>query len=128
MRAIALILALTYILYGCSIFNPTGLTDEERANLTPAATVYELHGQYLAYLEIAVGYANQPPCTETRVTACSNEAVVALLQDTARKVDTALDAAQAAVRAGESPSSGNIRAAREGLSDFSTYLIEANRQ
>lgn len=87
---------------------------------TPAQTVFALEGGYGAALSVAVQYKNLPPCPGPAL--CSDAAVVARLQAADRLAFADIQAAQAAVTQGLTPTviEGLVNDALVDLAAFQT--------
>ena len=66
------------LIAGC--LSTAKLTDEQRANLTPAAKLYALHADYATALKALSPYLDQPYCTATLVIACKDRELVEKIQ------------------------------------------------
>lgn len=80
-------IALVLLLGACAI------TPVDLEPLTPTERVYVLKTDFNKKLDVVLRYASQPPCSEVRVVACSDDEVVDMLYTLALNVDTALDLA-----------------------------------
>ncbi len=69
------------------------ITPADLEPLTPTERVYVLKQDFNKKLDVVLRYANQPPCSEVRVVACSDKEVVKTLYILTTNVDTALDLA-----------------------------------
>jgi hypothetical protein len=113
-------LAVVLIVTACGSL---GLTDAEKAQLTPAQRVFALKGEFSILLDAVVAYAEQPRCGPTVAAACSDQAVVDKAADLATRAGDSLDLAQAAVQAGDASAAGRAATARLLMAELSNYLI-----
>lgn len=95
---------------------------------TPLAyeqTVFQMRGAQNAALRAAVEYRELTQCAAVKVQPCADKAVVTQLQLADRVADTALAAAEGAVRTpgfGESVMASAVAAAEAGLAAFQSIL------
>lgn len=76
------------LLLGACVITPSDLE-----GLTPTEKVYVLKQDFSNKLDVVLRYANQPPCSEVRIVACSDAEVIGFLNTLAVQVDIALDLA-----------------------------------
>lgn len=118
---IAALLALFLLLGGC--VGTSGLSEAEKAQLTPAQRVYALKGEYDILLGQVIAYARQPECSEVLAIACAEPEIVATSAVFARQADDALDTAELAVRTDDLASANYAAVARMLVARLSAYLI-----
>ena len=95
--AVLLLLLAAMALASCS---PTpvrgGLTDAEKAKLTPAQQVFVIEADYLINKADLADYAEQPRCVSPNVVACHDPRVVKELREIDKRVQLAFKAARVA--------------------------------
>lgn len=120
----ALLFGFALIVGGCGNMGSTaGLSDAEKAQLTPTMRVYAAKADFDTLLDKIVAYAEQPQCSETVVVACSDPKVVETANRLAMDVDKALDEAETVARSGTGDVDSSIGAARQALGTLSAYLV-----
>ena len=115
----ALILSAALILTSCA--TPWYVPGEDPT--TPQLQIYELQRQ----LDEAIGeievYAAQPECSDAVVVSCHDPEAVDLAVAAAKEADTALDSAEAVVRAGGTDVAVYVDLARTALNRIAAYLV-----
>ena len=99
-----------------------GLAGCASTDLSPQLQVYQLQRQLddsIAEIEV---YAAQPECTDAVVVACHDPEAVDYAVMAAKEADSALDQAEAAVRAGGTDVAVYIDLARSALARIALYI------
>ena len=118
--ALALLAALA--LTACSFTTPVreGLTEQQRAELTPEQVLWVAEADYLINKADFLAYARQPLCAAGQVVGCHDAAVVAELGALNEKVRDAFRVARGAV--GAQQQGAAAAAARILLAQFATQV------
>lgn len=121
MRAVFLVFILFVV--GCGQTTVGGLTDEERALMSPQHYVYAARLDYNRMLGVVEKYASQPPCTNVEVVACSEDRVIEVSLGILKEADTALDEAEVIVRAGGATPEAKLATSRAAIAKLTAYLV-----
>lgn len=116
-------LALFLVLAACGPLSSGFLTAQERGELTPAARVFQLQGEFNILLSQFSRYAAQPFCLTEEQLACAERSVVLRAETMTQRADEVLDVASNAARAGAGDIELAAAGARVAVAQLSRYLI-----
>ncbi len=91
------IIALVFLLAGCTGLATSGLTESEQEQITPRMHYAFERERLNGYLESFRDYAKMPRCSVTLLVGCSEQAVIDRGHELASQVDVVLDQAEAIV-------------------------------
>lgn len=124
MRLPLVLLVLCPLWAGCS-FATSGLTEDDKANLTPAAMVYALQGEFNIILRAVAAYNSQPRCAAAVVVGCSEQAIMDRVRPMILRAKLALDDAASTVKANPGAQVALVAASalRILIAQLSAYVV-----
>ena len=101
LKVISFAFLLALFMTGCGALATKGLTDAEKAAMTPAQKFYQVEVERKAYLGLVEKYVSQPFCSPTVIVACANPQAVITLNSIVSRADGYFTLTQQAIESGD---------------------------